>query len=202
MKLPTIILIKGSSLTFMGLKLESWELIGIVLEPIIKNMEITHHTNNLPNYFNSVCVPAISIRSYLYRIKLYANSSDSCYILAFIYLDRLLQNDPGFILNNQNIHRLILSAVVLAIKYLDDYYPLSVSLEELNKLETVMLKLLHYNLHIDNKLYFQYNNELEVQRLNIEEMNWNEECVKPIRGVLGSETFCSEMSYEYLTIKE
>ena len=185
---------------------KSWELIGIVLERVIKNMEITQYNSTPPNCFNSMHAPTISMRSYLHRIHLYANCSDSCYILAFIYLDRLLQNNPGFVLSNRNVHRLILSAVVLAIKYLEDYYADNltyakiggVSLTEMNRLETAMLRLLHYNLHIDNKIYFQYVNELELQRQKImeEEMDWSEEYVKPTKEILSLETFCSEMSYE------
>eukprot|EP00826_Nyctotherus_ovalis_P019657 TRINITY_DN1608_c0_g1_i15.p1 TRINITY_DN1608_c0_g1~~TRINITY_DN1608_c0_g1_i15.p1 ORF type:complete len:160 (-),score=25.34 TRINITY_DN1608_c0_g1_i15:64-498(-) len=94
----------------------------------------------------------------------YSNCSESCYILAFIYIDRLLQNNPNFMLTKKSVHRLVLTSMVLAIKYLDDlYYNNSVyatiggiSLDEINRLERHMMGLLHYKLHIGEEMFLQY----------------------------------------------
>jgi hypothetical protein len=43
-----------------------------------------------PNMFCGLRAPAIPLTSYLQRIFKYANCSPACYVLAFIYLERLL----------------------------------------------------------------------------------------------------------------
>lgn len=184
-------------------KYASWELIGLVLDRVIKNMESLHSRSiaalHFSSRFNSVRVPGISIRSYIARIQQYADCSDPCYVLAFIYLDRVLQNEPNFVLSMRNVHRLLLSAVVLAIKYLDDSYASNltyaaiggVSLAELNTLEVEMLRLLRYSLYVSSGLYLQYIQELDLQCQKIlsetqsqeEVMNYDDECSKPIKTI-------------------
>lgn len=189
-----------------------WELIGLVLERIVANMEQVQNPFQAANpleHFNAVRIPAISIRAYLARIHQYADCSESCYILAFIYIDRLLQKNPGVVLSSRNIHRLLLSAVVLAIKYSDDIYADNltyakiggVALEELNILERDMLRLLHYSLFTHADVYFQYLSELQLQGLKIgEELGEVMECQvqKPIHAVGSMKTICSaeEMCFE------
>lgn len=186
----------------MRSKLLSWELIGTVLEQVVENMEtgqdVTSSSIDYTSHFNSIRIPGISIMAYLSRIHLYADCSDSCYILAFIYIDRLLQNNPGLALSYRNIHRLLLTAVLLAIKYSDDIYAENltyakiggIQLDELNVLEVDMLKLLRYSLYVNNELYFQYANEIELQALKIREersegegMECYDSDAKPIKTV-------------------
>jgi len=194
----------------------SWQLIGRILKRAVENMEREQdHDLNFTSNFNSICGPTISITCYLNRIQMYANCSDSCYILAFIYIDRLLQNNPWFVLSSRNVHRLILSAVVLAIKYLDDSYAENstyakiggVSLSEINVLERDMIKLLGYNLFVDSEIYHQYVHELELQSQKIaeesigEEIDCAEKYIKPITTVSSMTSIrtvpsLSEMTYE------
>eukprot|EP00826_Nyctotherus_ovalis_P060759 TRINITY_DN855_c0_g1_i1.p1 TRINITY_DN855_c0_g1~~TRINITY_DN855_c0_g1_i1.p1 ORF type:complete len:147 (+),score=37.42 TRINITY_DN855_c0_g1_i1:53-493(+) len=124
------------------------------------------------------------------RLHKYASCSESCYILGFIYLDRLLQRNPAFVLSMKNIHRLVLISTVLAIKYLDDAYADNnsyaiiggITLKEFNLLEVNMLRLLRYDLYIDPLLFAQYLAELQFhyQRTEEEAMSdVEEEGVKP-----------------------
>eukprot|EP00826_Nyctotherus_ovalis_P001020 TRINITY_DN1010_c0_g1_i12.p1 TRINITY_DN1010_c0_g1~~TRINITY_DN1010_c0_g1_i12.p1 ORF type:complete len:208 (+),score=35.06 TRINITY_DN1010_c0_g1_i12:105-728(+) len=187
----------------MNSKAGSWELIGTVLQRAVQNMEAAQDCGfeslHSSIHFNAVRTPRISIADYLLRIHQYANCSDSCFILAFIYLDRLLQSNPEFALSNRSIHRLLLSAVVLAIKYSDDAYADNltyakiggVSLSEMNTLEGEMLKLLQYNLFVDGELFSQYLSELQLQSQKIvgeevlgeEAMECCKEYSKPIRPI-------------------
>jgi len=192
----------------------------MVLEQILKDMGVvqnyTPQSLTCAKHFSSITTPTISITNYLSRINKYADCSDSCYVLAFIYLDRLLQNNPGFALSNQNIHRLLLSAIILAIKYSDDFYADNstyakiggVSLKEVNMLEKDMLKLLRYDLYVSSNLYFQYASELELQAQKImerkfegDEMEWSENCSKPIRSIASTTSIRTvsslyDMSYD------
>ena len=73
-----------------------------------------------------------------------------------------------FILTYYNIHKLILAALILAIKYNEEnYYHMiyyskigGVSLSELNFLESEYLILIGYRLFVDTKLYDKYYNDL------------------------------------------
>lgn len=148
------------------------EVVGCILERITDNMEANNDSpmvRNRHSSFDSVAIPAITVREYFARLYLHTDCSDSCYILCFIYLDRLLQSYPELKLSKRNIHRLILSTLILAIKYTEDrYYDNEVyakiggvSLKELNNLEVRMLFLLDYGLYVSNELFMEY-----VQALN------------------------------------
>lgn len=144
-----------------------------ILECAMNNMEkaIMSKPCKSLKRFDSITIPKVSISEYLDRIRQYTKCSDSCFVFAFIYIDRLLQNISSSKLTMKNIHRLILAAIVLAIKYLDDsYYDNEtyakvggVSLSEINSLESHMLFLINYNLYVDNELYYQYDLELKFQ---------------------------------------
>lgn len=157
------------------------EIVGLILERIIENMELdvsfTSGYSSHSRHFDSSFVPEISIREYLMRIFKYAHCSPSCFVLSFIYIDRLLQNNPGFKLSKRNIHRLALASIILAIKYSDDYYYDNtiyakiggVTLNELNVLEAKMSKLLNYSLHVSSNSYAAYINAFEAQAQKITE---------------------------------
>ena len=159
-------------------------LLAELLEKAIENLEASYNyslTNLISSScFDSTTAPSISLSKYIDRIHQYSNCSESCYVLAFIYIDRLLQNYPNFALTKKSAHRLVLTSILLAIKYLDDlYYNNSVyamiggiSLAEINHLEKNLITLLHYNLHIDQQLFLQYDSRIKIQYQKIiEEKN-------------------------------
>jgi hypothetical protein len=72
--------------------------------------------------FHALRPPAISIRDYLHRVLKYAACSGECFVLALVYIDRLIQSNPTFVVNSLNIHRLLITSVMLAAKFFDDQY--------------------------------------------------------------------------------
>ena len=68
-------------------------------------------------------------------------------------------------MNYFNIHKLIIASLIVSIKYNEDYYYSNkiyakicgISREEINKLEIEFLKLLEFNLFVDDEIYFQYS---------------------------------------------
>ena len=72
--------------------------------------------------FHGLTRPNISIQSYLERIFNYANCSPSCYVVAYIYLDRFAQKQPSLPINSFNVHRLLITSVMVAAKFMDDMY--------------------------------------------------------------------------------
>ena len=61
--------------------------------------------------------PGMSVRAYMERIVRFADCSPACFVAAFIYLDRhrLLQ----LAVDSYTVHRLVLTAVLAAVKFLD-----------------------------------------------------------------------------------
>ncbi|XP_050153502.1 cyclin-U4-1-like [Malus sylvestris] len=72
--------------------------------------------------FHGLTRPTISIQSYLERIFKYANCSPSCLIVAYVYLDRFSQRQPSLPINSFNVHRLLITSVLVAAKFMDDMY--------------------------------------------------------------------------------
>lgn len=70
--------------------------------------------------FHGLTRPTISIQSYLERILKYANCSPSCYVVAYVYLDRFAQRQPSLPINSFNVHRLLITSVLVAAKFMDD----------------------------------------------------------------------------------
>lgn len=70
--------------------------------------------------FHGFTRPTISIQCYLERIFKYANCSPSCFIVAYIYLDRFAQKQPLLPINSFNVHRLLIASVLISAKFMDD----------------------------------------------------------------------------------
>ncbi|XXG53277.1 hypothetical protein AAC387_Pa03g1393 [Persea americana] len=70
--------------------------------------------------FDCITRPSISIQSYLERIVRLADCSPSCYVVAYIYLDRFIQNQPWCPITFYNVHFLVLTSVMVSAKFMDD----------------------------------------------------------------------------------
>lgn len=119
--------------------------------------------------FHSSFAPNVSILSYLERIQKYANCSDACLIVALIYIDRLIEARK-FTICSLNIHRLLITCVMVVIKFFEDeffknsfYAKLGgIPSWEINYLEIELLQLLNFNLFVDHTLFDKYYSELSV----------------------------------------
>ncbi|OMJ72636.1 hypothetical protein SteCoe_28861 [Stentor coeruleus] len=94
--------------------------------------------------------------------------SEETYILALIYLDRVTAKKTDLVLNIYCIHRLFLSALVVAAKFFEDrYYKNSyyskvggIANPELNTLEMEFLVYIDFRLYVSNEEYENYYNTL------------------------------------------
>lgn len=150
------------------LKIGTIELISDLLVKICEeNKTKICNKNILLKSFTNKNIPSISIKDYLLRLSKHTKVNESTIILILIYIDRIC-NMNHFILTYYNIHKLILAALILAIKYNEEnYYHMiyyskigGVSLSELNFLESEYLILIGYKLFVDTKLYDKYYNDL------------------------------------------
>lgn len=130
-----------------------------------KNLEFSKETLDYQkklSFFNKI--PAsVTIAKYIERIVKYTYLEESTFIVALIYIDRICEYND-IILNDSNIHRIIFSSIVLAIKINeDDYYSNSyyskvagISVKELNVLEFDFVRLIRYNLFINLDIFEKY----------------------------------------------
>lgn len=72
------------------------------------------------NTFHGVRAPNISIGKYLERIYKYSNCSPSCFVVGYVYIDRLLHRHPDSLVVSLNVHRLLVTSVMVASKMMDD----------------------------------------------------------------------------------
>jgi len=115
-------------------------------------------------HFHCKYPPRISVRDYVGRIRRYSQCSSGCVVVALLYIDRLIKAWPEMTICPLNCHRLILTSLVVAVKFHDDTYYSNemyskvggVQLRELNVLEAAFLKLLDWRLHVDPAEYQLY----------------------------------------------
>lgn len=101
------------------------------------------------------------------RIQQYASCSNECFILALIYIDRLIQRN-NFLLTELNVHRVVITAILLAAKFFDDAYYNNayyskvggVLVSEMNGLEVDFLFRINFSLHVSPEEFEKYKDEL------------------------------------------
>ncbi|KAI4322561.1 hypothetical protein L6164_022242 [Bauhinia variegata] len=126
------------------------------------------------NAFHGVRAPSISIPKYLERIYKYTNCSPSCFIVGYVYIDRLIHRHPDSLVISLNVHRLLVTSVMIASKMLDDVHYNNafyarvggVSNAELNRLELELLFLLDFGVVVSSRVFESYCLHLEKQMLS------------------------------------
>lgn len=176
------------------IKLEIIELISDLLSNICEeNKKKNKQKNLLIKSFNNKNIPSISIKDYLFRLIKHTQINKSTIIIILIYIDRIC-NINHFFLSYYNIHKLILAAFILAIKYNEDnYYSMvfysklgGVTPGELNKLEFEFLILIRYNLLVQEELYKKYYNDLMSLKSDTEEEYENDEDEEGDNDIFGN----------------
>lgn len=117
--------------------------------------------------FYSKKPPKIGLKDYLLRIVKYSGIQESTLIMSLILLDSISRTHIP--LSNLNIHRLLITTIVLSIKlnedeiYKNDYYANlgGIKLELLNSMESVLIKLFDWRLHISAETYESYKKLVE-----------------------------------------
>jgi len=118
--------------------------------------------------FQSSYAPDVSVEAYLERIRKYSRCSDACFVMALIYVDRMIET-RGLTLTTLNVHRLLITSVMLAAKFHDDlfynntYYSKlgGLSLQELNLLEVELLNQLDFSCFVHENAYCKYSMQLQ-----------------------------------------
>ena len=112
-------------------------------------------------------IPSISIEDYMMNLFIYTKINESTIILILIYIDRFC-NLNNVSLSYYNIHKIILAAMISAIKYNEDniysmnfYAKLGgISTVELNLLEYKFLTMIHFSVFVEEELFTKYKDDL------------------------------------------
>jgi len=122
-------------------------------------------TQDVCIFFSNERLP-LSVDVYVHRLITYMDCSKSAFLVALVYLDRLARRDQRLVVSPYNVHRLVLTATVIATKFLDDsvyknshyaYVGGITQIEEMNRLEREMLAILQYDLSctVEEFLYME-----------------------------------------------
>ena len=164
------------------------QIFKIVLE---ENEKLKNYPDKLSSRrgvaFNSNYIPSISIKKYLYRIAYYTEIEENTIIMALIYIDRISEISK-IMLTPYNIHRIIFSAILLAIKYNEDiifnfdYYSkvAGISIKELQILENDFSVLLRFKFFVSQELFDNYKSYIE----DIDDINDDDEENNKIKKIL------------------
>jgi len=148
--------------------IELVKVLALVLERLIhSNLNITLSNPEQITKFHALKTPSITILQYLERIHKYASCSTECFILSLIYIDRIIQRNK-FVLTELNVHRVVITAVLVAAKFFDDAYYNNayyakvggVHVSELNGLEVEFLFRISFSLHVASEIFIKYHSEL------------------------------------------
>ena len=107
--------------------------------------------------------PPISIEDYINRIYNGTKMNISTLIMSIIYIDRFCETN-GYVLSLNNIHRILLAACLLSIKFNEDfnintqYYAnvAGVQVNDLNNLECYLYVKLKFSLFVEYDFYQKY----------------------------------------------
>lgn len=120
--------------------------------------------------FTSLSIPSISLSDYLHRIWKYSKMDESSLIFALVYIDRLCSKKK-IILTEFNVHRILFSSILIAIKFNEDKYFSNkyyskiggMELKQLNEMEMEFLVEINFHMLIENKLFEKYKRNLCIQ---------------------------------------
>lgn len=109
--------------------------------------------------FDCVYPPDVSVHDYLTRLYDHMRCSPECYVLSLIYINRLLDLNSELALSVTNVHRLLLTTVVVAAKFFDDKYCANdyyakiggLATKELNSLEATFLGMVSWKVYVSQE---------------------------------------------------
>ncbi|KAJ1702289.1 hypothetical protein LUZ63_002068 [Rhynchospora breviuscula] len=119
--------------------------------------------------FESSSVLDMSIQSFLERVFRYAHLAPPVYVVAYVYMDRLCQFNQGLHIVSTNVHRLLITSIMVASKFVEDlnycnsYFAKigGLSTAELNSLEMNFLFLMGFRLNVSPSIFESYCSHLE-----------------------------------------
>ncbi|ORZ03965.1 cyclin-domain-containing protein [Syncephalastrum racemosum] len=138
---------------------------------------MTNERRSAYTCFHARSIPSIDIHAYLTRILKYCPCSNECFLSLLVYFDRMSRNSSGLRIDSFNIHRLVISGIMVASKFFSDVFFTNtryakvggLPVAELNALELEFLVLNEYNLNVPVEELQQYGDQLLLHWVREEE---------------------------------
>ncbi|KAJ6305863.1 hypothetical protein OIU78_021231 [Salix suchowensis] len=140
---------------------------------ILKNEKLSNASGkDAITIFHGSRTPNLSIKQYIERIFKFSGCSTSCFVVAYIYISKFLRLTGGH-LTSLNAHRLLITSIMVAAKFLDDecydnaYYARigGISTGEMNRMEMRFLFNLDFRLQVTAEAFLnccvKLGNEVE-----------------------------------------
>ncbi|XP_076942362.1 cyclin-U2-1-like [Bidens hawaiensis] len=113
--------------------------------------------------------PDMTIQSYLERIFKYTKAGPSVYVVAYVYIDRFCRSQREFRITGRNVHRLLITTIMVASKYVEDmnyrnsYFAKvgGITTKEMNNLELDFLMLMNFKTHVNLSVFESHCCHLE-----------------------------------------
>ena len=146
-------------------------LVDILCEYLNDKIQKNDTTSMPKSSFDGKCA-LFSAGYYVKRIAKYSRASPCCLVAALLYLERAHQLRPALRLTSHTLQRLLLVAMMLATKYLEDECALNsrwakiggLTLRELNALEAEFLAVVSFDLSVHPDDYARCVAELRAFR--------------------------------------
>lgn len=124
--------------------------------------------SNRTVFDSKVGVPGVTIQSYLERIIQYAPCSPECFLISLVYIDRLI-TCSNLLVTSLNIHRLLITTIMLASKLFDDvvysnkHFSIvgGIEITELNTLELAFFQMVGFRLVVNTEQFVLYQTLVE-----------------------------------------
>lgn len=112
----------GETYAIIGLGVPQVADIALRIAFLLRDMVSRGAANSVgaESVFDSKAIPGISIEKYLERLASYSRCSVETFVIALIYVDRIVSVEGGVVLSPLNVHKLFLVALVCAAKFNDD----------------------------------------------------------------------------------
>lgn len=140
-----------------------------------------------PTAFDAVTRPDMTVLSYLTRIRKYTKFDLECFPIALIYLMRLRSVGAMYAVTPHNVHRLLITALLLAAKASDDVYHTNsfmaqcggIRVQEINHLELEMCTKLHWKVQVAAPELESIQSSLRMLHAELREVLLNAPVVEP-----------------------
>lgn len=155
-----------SSIIYENKKIKDFNIDEQIINSIVLNLQEIIEENKYKarkDIFYLSNIPSISLIDYIKRIMKYTKMDISSLIIAIIYIDSFC-NINKYILTQNNIYTILLSACLISIKFNEDiivnfkrYSEIAgISIDFLKKLEFQMYLMLHFSLRVQHDIYKSY----------------------------------------------
>lgn len=128
---------------------------------VTSNASLKVPSTKILQCFDAKQVPEITIMEFLDRFAVYLKTDSSTYFVSYVLIERLAKLNPGLLITPLNVHRLLVTAITVTEKILNDFYWRNtdyaivgaITNEELNFLEVEFIKGINYDLGIAREEY-------------------------------------------------